>query len=43
VAELLDDYRDEIVGDRAVAMQIGDALHSAAIEPHPAEHSPRSS
>jgi len=32
IAELLDDYRDEIVGDRAVAMQIANVLHSAAIE-----------
>ncbi|GAA2861764.1 hypothetical protein GCM10010472_18840 [Pseudonocardia halophobica] len=32
IAELLDDYRDEIVGDRAVALQIGNVLHSAAIE-----------
>ncbi|WP_433506971.1 hypothetical protein ACQP04_11140 [Pseudonocardia halophobica] len=32
VAELLDDYRDEVIGDRTVATQVGNVLHSAAIE-----------
>jgi hypothetical protein len=32
VAELLDDYRDEIIGDRTVAIKIGNVLRSAATE-----------
>jgi hypothetical protein len=32
VAELLDDYRDEIIGYRTVAMQIGNVLRRAATE-----------
>ncbi|GAA4557707.1 hypothetical protein [Pseudonocardia xishanensis] len=32
IAELLDGTGEEIIGDRAVAAQIGNVLHSAAIE-----------
>lgn len=32
IAELLDATGEEIIGDRAVAAQIGNVLHSAAIE-----------
>ena len=32
LAELLVDYRDEVIGDREVAMNISNLLHSAAIE-----------
>jgi hypothetical protein len=40
VAELLDDYRDEIIGNRAVAMQVRNVLRSAAIELRQDEHFP---
>jgi hypothetical protein len=32
IAELLVNYRDEAIGDREVAMNISNLLHSAAIE-----------
>jgi DNA gyrase/topoisomerase IV subunit B len=32
IAELLANYRDEAIGDREVAMNISNLLHSAAIE-----------
>jgi hypothetical protein len=32
IAELLVDYRDEVIGDREVALNLNNLLHSAAIE-----------
>lgn len=32
IAELLVDYRDEVIGDREVALNLSNLLHSAAIE-----------
>lgn len=34
IAALLDDTGETVIGDRAVAVQVGTVLHSAAIELH---------